>query len=231
MSAPRHPARPAHLLSLLLLVGLPLLGVGLIAEDLLEKERFQFEEPLMTWIHAHATPALTSVAVFLHHFGGPYVMVPVFLLLAAWLWQRKERHLANFTLFALAGAGILNAAMKLIFNRARPELWTRIVTEGGASFPSGHSMFAAALSTVLVLLAWRTRWRLLALTLGLAYTLLMLYSRMLLGVHYPTDVLAGALSGTAWTYGVYRLMGGRPSKLDVPLTEQEVVSGPLGRRQ
>lgn len=225
MSAPRHAARPAHLFSLLLLVGLPLLVVGLIAEDLLEKERFQFEEPLMTWIHAHSGPALTSVAVFLHHFGGPYVMVPVFLGLAAYLWQRKQHHLANFTLIALAGAAILNAAMKLVFNRARPELWPRIVTEGGASFPSGHSMFAAALSTVLVLLAWRTRWRYLALTLGVAYTLLMLYSRMLLGVHYPTDVLAGALSGMAWTYGVYRLMGGRPLKLDAPVSDKEVVSG------
>lgn len=222
MSGPHHAARPTHLLSLLFLVGLPLLGVGLIADDLLEKQRFHFEEPLMNWIHAHATPARTSVAVFLHHFGGPYVMAPAFLLLAAYLWFRKEHHLANFTLVALAGAGILNAAMKLIFNRARPELWPRIVTEGGASFPSGHSMFAAALSTVLVLLAWRSRWRYLALVLGILYTLLMMYSRMLLGVHFPTDVLAGALSGTAWTYGVYRLMGGRHVKLDASLEHAPV---------
>ena len=225
MFAPRHPARPTHLLSLFFLVGIPLLVVGLIAEDLLEHERFRFEEPLMTWIHTHATPGLTSMAVFLHHFGGPYVMGPAFLLLAAYLWQRKAPHLANFTLIALAGAAVLNVAMKLVFHRARPELWPRIVTEGGASFPSGHSMSAAAISTVVVLLAWRTRWRYVALILGVAYTLLMLYSRMLLGVHYPTDVLAGALSGLAWTYGVYRLMGGSPVKLDSPMKEQEVVSG------
>lgn len=216
MSAPSHTPRPNHLLSLLLLLGVPLFLVGLMAEDLVEKERFAFEQPIMQWIHAHSTPALTSLAVFLHHFGGPYVMGPAFLLLAAYLWWRKAHHMANFALMALAGAAILNAAMKLIFNRARPELWPRIVTEGGASFPSGHSMFAAALSTVLVLLAWRTRWRIPALILGVAYTLVMLYSRMLLGVHYPTDVLAGALSGVAWVYGLYRLMGGRPESLTVP---------------
>lgn len=217
-----RPPQPTHFISLFLLVGLPLLVVGLIAEDLIEKERFAFEQPFMAWIHAHSTPWLVNMAVFLHHFGGPYVMAPLFLLLAAALWFRQERHMATFTLLALAGAASLNAVMKLIFNRPRPDLWARIVTENGASFPSGHSMFAAALSTVLVLLTWRSRWRIPVLLLGLAYTLLMLYSRMLLGVHYPTDVLAGALSGMAWTYGVYRLMGGWPLKRDAAFASAQL---------
>lgn len=220
MSAPRRLPRPHHLLSLLLLVGLPLLGVGLIAEDLLEKEGFGFEEPLMHWIHAHTAPWQTSEAVFLHHFGGPYVMVPAFLGLALYLWLRREKHLAYFTLLALAGAGALNLAMKLLFNRPRPELWPRVVQEGGASFPSGHSMFAAALVTTLVLLLWRTPWRIPTLLLGILYVLVMMYSRMVLGVHFPTDVLAGALSGVAWVYGVYRVMGGRPEVASVPVTPE-----------
>ena len=107
---------------------------------------------------------------------------------------------------SVAGAAALTGVMKLVFHRPRPELWPRLVTESGASFPSGHSMYSAAFVVALILLAWPTRWRWPALVAGTVFTLVVGWSRVDLGVHYPTDVLAGWLSGTAWVLGVYSLL-------------------------
>ncbi|MFC6663182.1 phosphatase PAP2 family protein [Deinococcus multiflagellatus] len=93
--------------------------------------------------------------------------------------------------------------MKRIFQRPRPELWPHLVTAPGASFPSGHSTVAAALAAVCVLLLWRTRWRWSALWLGAAYYGLMALSRVVLGVHYPTDVLAAGLTALVWVMATY----------------------------
>ena len=231
LSAPAVPAdRLAPLLGLLLLVLAPLLTVGWIGEEVLEQERFAFESPLMLWIHAHTAPGLLHLSTALHVLGGPEVMGPVFVAVTVALWFR-QRAQAFFALYALGGAVLLNALMKLVFHRPRPELWPRTVTENGASFPSGHSMFAAALWSVTVLLLWRTRWRWPALGLGVAYCLLMGGSRLVLGVHYPTDVLAGLLTGLAWVYGVWSLLGhpggARPAPLG-PVQEQEALASPVG---
>lgn len=220
------PATPRarHLLGLLLLVLLPLLIVGFIAEDVFEKERFAFEQPFMIWLHEVAPHGLVQVSTLLHHVGGPAVMGTLFVLLPALLWLRGARNQALFSLFGLGGAVAVNAVMKVVFSRARPELWPRVVQENGASFPSGHTMFAAALVTVLVLLVWRTPYRRVALVVGVLYTALMGVSRLVLGVHFPTDVLCGALTGLAWVYGVHVVMGERRLPLVQPRLEADAKS-------
>ena len=72
-------------------------------------------------------------------------------------------------------------------------------------------MYSAAFVTALILLAWNTRFRWLTLVLGTLFTLIVGWSRVDLGVHYPTDVLAGWLTGLAWVLGVYGLL--RPGVL------------------
>ena len=94
---------------------------------------------------------------------------------------------------AVAGAAALIGAMKLVFQRPRSELWPRLVTKSGASFPSGHSMCSAAFVSALILLAWPTPWRWPGLVAGTIFTLVVGWSRVNLGVHYPTDVLAGSV--------------------------------------
>ncbi|WP_407571910.1 phosphatase PAP2 family protein [Deinococcus altitudinis] len=205
----RH-IRPAALIRLLLGILIPLIVVGALGEDVLEKQRFAFESPFMLWLHAHSTPALDHLAVLLAYIGGVQVIAPVSAALLLLLW-RRSRPAAWFFAVAVLGAALLNGAMKLAFQRPRPELWPRLLQESGASFPSGHSMYSAAFVTALILLAWPSRLRWPALILGVVFTGMVGWSRVDLGVHYPTDVLAGWLSGVAWVLGTYGLL--RPTPL------------------
>lgn len=209
MSAPAavRPPHPRHLIRWLLGILVPLLVVGFLAEDVLERERFAFEAPLMGWIHAHAAPWLTRLSLGLHTFGGPRVMTGVAALLPAALWLRGRRQQALFALLGLGSAVGIAFAMKLIFDRPRPELWPRLVGENGASFPSGHAAMAAALGTALAVLVWRTPYRWPVVIAGGAYVLLSGVARLVLGLHFPTDVLAGWLTGLACVLGAARLTG------------------------
>lgn len=207
MTSPPVSMRPAALLRLFAGILLPLLIVGFIAEDVLEKERFAFETPLLQWVHAHASPALTQFSLFLNTFGGPIVMGAVFVLIVLGLWFTQRRSQAQFAVLGLGGAVGTALIMKLVFQRARPELWPRLITEHGASFPSGHATTAAALATFVALLLWHTSWRWPAVILGGLYAVLVGYSRLVLGVHYPTDVLAGWLTGVSLVLGAYQLLG------------------------
>jgi len=210
-SSVRH-LRPVALVRLLVGILLPLLIVGAVGEDILEQQRFAFESPFMLWLHAHSSPALDRLSLVLAYVGGYQVIAPVSAVLAFILWRRS--HLAaRFFVVAVLGAAALNSVMKFVFHRPRPELWPRLIQESGASFPSGHSMYSAAFVTALILLAWNTRFRWPALVLGTLFTLIVGWSRVDLGVHYPTDVLAGWLTGLAWVLGVYGLL--RPAVLRV----------------
>lgn len=181
---------------------IPLLIVGAIAEDLLEQQRFAFEAPLLLAIHARAMPAFDHLAVALNYVGGWQGMAPLSALILAWLWLRSHTS-ALFFLIGVGGAALLSYVMKFAFHRPRPELWPRLVTEPSASFPSGHAMVSAALVVALMFLAWRTPYRWPAVVLGTLWTLVVGFSRLYLGVHYPTDVLVGWLAGTAWVAGAH----------------------------
>lgn len=204
--------RPLALLRLLLGILLPLIVIGVMAEDVLEQQRFAFETPLLYWVHAHSSAFLTQLSVGLNTVGGPLLMGGTLTLMVLGLWFTGRRPQATLALLGLGGAVGSAWAMKLVFHRARPELWPRVIVEHGASFPSGHSTVSAALVTVLALLAWRTRWRWPTVILGTLYALLVGYSRLVLGVHYPTDVLAGWLTGVSLVLGAYQLLQGRQTQ-------------------
>ena len=226
LNSSARPVRPAALIRLLLGILLPLIVVGVLGEDVLEQQRFAFESPLMLWLHAHSTPALDHLAVVLAYVGGYQVIAPISAVLLLLFWRRSHQA-ARFFAVAVLGAALLNGVMKFAFHRPRPELWPRLMQEHGASFPSGHSMYSAAFVTALILLVphlssrpSRFRWP--ATILGVLFTLLVGWSRVDLGVHYPTDVLAGWLTGVAWVFGTYGLL--RPASLRVAGRQHEPAS-------
>ncbi|WP_157452045.1 phosphatase PAP2 family protein [Deinococcus aquatilis] len=201
----RHPVRPVALLRLFLGIVLPLLLVGWVAEDLLEGQSFAFEQPFLLALHRFATPQLDQLALLFSTVGGVSVIAPLSALILVALWFKQHR-LAAFWTLGVAGAAALNVVMKLLLHRTRPELWPRLVQEHDASFPSGHSMYSAAFVTALILLTWRTPYRWPALVLGIGFSGAVGVSRLYLGVHYPTDVLCGWLTGVAWVLGVYGVL-------------------------
>lgn len=146
-------------------------------------------------ISSSGTTTLLKIITFV---GGPTILLPLSLLVAIALIHRRRLHSGLFLLAAVAGAYLLEEAAKAAWHRKRPDLWPSLAHARGYAFPSGHATGSTAFALALVVLAWRTRYRVLALVLGPAFALAVGLSRIYLGVHYPTDVGAGWFLGTAW---------------------------------
>jgi undecaprenyl-diphosphatase len=139
-------------------------------------------------------------------------VIPIGLLVLLLFVRRRRWGDALFWGLAVGGAGVLNFAAKQLFERIRPNLWLSIAPETTYSFPSGHAMGSMALVAALVVLLWPTRWRWLTLLVGSFFVLMVGLSRVYLGVHYPSDIVAGWTASLAWVVGVSVVLYGRLTK-------------------
>ena len=199
----RHGWRIALLFVLVLL---PLWAFGELAEDVHAGEVFSFDRPLLEFAHANASPALDRIALALGKIGYEYGVVPFDLALVLYLALRPRKREGLFAGIALGGSALLNLGAKHYFGRARPDLWLSLAPETSFSFPSGHAMGSMTLAVVLALLAWHSRWRWPVLVVAIAFALLVGASRVYLGVHFPSDILAGWTAALAWTVGTYAVV-------------------------
>jgi len=198
----RHGGRLLPLFAGLLL---PLWGFAELADEVCEAEAFPFDAPILQLAHAMARDGFDRWFLLFSAIGYQYGVVPFDVaLVAALAWRRRFRE-SIFAAVALGGSALLNIATKQVFARERPSLWESISPEDSFSFPSGHAMGSMTLAVVLVLLAWHTRWR--WPTLGaMAFLVAMVgLSRIYLGVHYPSDILAGWTAASVWAVGCYGL--------------------------
>jgi undecaprenyl-diphosphatase len=147
---------------------------------------------------ALASSATTTLMKAVTFVGGPTIVLPVALVVGGWLFYRRRAHDGLFLLGAVAGAYVLEETAKAAWHRARPDLWPSLAHARGYAFPSGHATGSIAFALAIAVLAWSTRWGRLALGVGVAFALAVGLSRVYLGVHYPSDVAAGWLLGTAW---------------------------------
>lgn len=199
----RHGAR-----LLLLFCGalLPLWLFSVLADGVSAPRPLPFDEPILQWAKQWHGDGLDALALALSALGYQWGVVPVDIaLVAALAWCRRMRE-GLFAGVALAGSAVLNVAAKQLFARDRPSLWESIAPETTYSFPSGHAMGALSLAWVLALLAWPTRWRWVAIVAMGAFSAGVAASRVYLGVHYPSDILAGWAAATAWVVSVYLLV-------------------------
>lgn len=219
---PNLLARHWRQLALLLLgVLVPLLLFADLADDVFREGGFAWDRTVLGWYVAHRTPELTALARALAVLGGLRVLPVVTLVSALLLARLGARAHAWFLIWAVAGATLLNALAKLMFQRPRPAELGAVLAERGFSFPSGHAMSNMAFGYALVLVFWHTRARWPVAVLGLGWALAVGASRNYLGVHYPTDVLAGFAASVAWVAGVYLILGRR---------WPELRRSPLGKR-
>ena len=105
--------------------------------------------------------------------------------------------------WSAASPGARAAVTRVPVARERPSFWESITPELTYSFPSGHAIGSATLAGVLVLLAWRGRWRWPVVACVAPLVLLIGFSRVYLGVHFPSDIVAGWAAAIAWTAASY----------------------------
>ncbi|RZA18035.1 MAG: phosphatase PAP2 family protein [Lysobacteraceae bacterium] len=192
---------------------LPLWAFGELADEVREAEAFPFDAPILGFARDIARAGLDQWFLVFSKLGYEWGVVPFDLLLILALAMLRKLREGLFAGVALIGSALLNLAAKQLFARARPSLWESIAPESTWSFPSGHAMGSMTLAMVLVLLAWRTRWRWWVALPAAGFVAMVGLSRVYLGVHYPSDILAGWAVATGWAVGVYLLVfphGKRP---------------------
>ncbi len=176
-----------------------------IAEEVAEGESRRFDEMVLLWVHWYSPDWLDGMMRFVTILGYYWVVLPL-LVLAAYVFYRKGRTIsARLLVVSTLGGIALTFVLKNVFERARPDLFESTYVESSYSFPSGHATMAVGFyGTLTLLVVWRLRGlRRWAVVLGgLVLVLLIGFSRMYLGVHYPTDVLAGFLAAPVWVSSI-----------------------------
>jgi len=176
---------------------------GGISEDVIHHDPLTaFDLRLDSMLHRHATPGGIALAKAISLLGSPAVVGAWVLVVCVVLLVRRERVLLVGWIAAIAGGGLLDQALKLTFRRPRPVWDAPIVTAQGWSFPSGHAMGSLVaygmLAYLLVLHLRSTRAKAAVLVGAVLLVLAIGFTRLYLGVHYFSDVVAGYAAGTVW---------------------------------
>ncbi|MCA9335754.1 MAG: phosphatase PAP2 family protein [Candidatus Saccharibacteria bacterium] len=196
----------AGLLGAYVLVTLCALGFVRLAWEVRERETLGFDEAVLTAINHASTPFLNSFMPIATDVGGFVGVTLLTVVLLGLFIAKNEYRRALLVVVSVAGAALLNIVLKLVFARDRPDLWEQLVHEAGYSFPSGHAMASAALGLALAVALWNSRWRWWGLVFAVVYIAFVGYSRLYLGVHYPTDILAGWLVSGVWVLAIALLI-------------------------
>ena len=161
----------------------------------------KFDALVAFYISVDAQFAYLNLAAKVSYLAQSMVMTALGLLIGGLLWWKHYRTEAVVYVLSIAGNGVLNTAIKLMAQRARPPHFHGFAIETGYSFPSGHSSGAMATYAMLAFILCQItakRWHLVWVLLASALIASIGYSRMYLQVHFMSDVIAGFTSGSLW---------------------------------
>ena len=171
-----------------------------IAQNVSHDRTANFDLSVRMRIHQHASPGLTKAMIAISFLGGDGLTIAAIIAFVAFLYYRWRRA-ALWLGVTIAGALLLDLTLKYAFHRVRPTPFF-VALPDTYSFPSGHALFSFCFYGVLAgLLMGRIRSRVARLLIWLSATILVTaigLSRIYLGVHYPSDVIAGYLAATLW---------------------------------
>ncbi|MFD2181347.1 phosphatase PAP2 family protein [Rhodoplanes azumiensis] len=231
---PRAWSELAPLLTLFL-VAAALFGFVEIAEEVVEGHNHVFDEAILTFLRNPADladpvgPAWLEKAIRdLTALGSVTVLTLLTVLVLGYLVIDGKRAAALFVLVSVAGGALLIDGIKLVVARPRPDLVAHMVDVSTYSFPSGHATASAVvfltLGVLLARIGRRRRVKAYVIGTAIALTLAIGASRVYLGVHWPSDVLAGWCLGAAWAMlcwqiGLWLQRRGRIERPDEPAAE------------
>ncbi len=192
-----------------LCAALLLAGFFFLAAEVVEGDTQAFDVRILEELRHPDRPELpigprwvTSAALDITALGSSTVLGLVTLSISGFLLLQGRKRTAAFVFLATASGWALNDGLKLLFQRARPEVVPHLRETMSASFPSGHAMTAAVVYLTLGALTMRLAegrvTKFYCMAVAMIVTLLVGATRVFLGVHYPTDVIAGWLLGLVW---------------------------------
>jgi membrane-associated phospholipid phosphatase len=157
---------------------------------------------LAAWLHAHSAPWLTAFLLAVTHLNSTLAISAWSMLFATVLARMREWYWILTLALAVTGGLVLNMLLKLVYQRARPQFDDPLLTLTTYSFPSGHTagavVFYGVLAAFLVSRFYDRRLRAACVIGAIVAIVLVAFSRLYLGAHYLSDVVAAACSSTAW---------------------------------
>lgn len=159
-----------------------------------------WELPILYTIHDQTGEKLNLLAETLTRLGSFKITTPVIVGMALSFSFSKRWNYSLYTIITFLGAITISYTGKIIVHRARPHLWELVYQIGSDySFPSGHAMSSMSFALVLIILTWNSSWRWLTIIFGSLFVFSIAWTRLYLGVHYPSDILGGWMMAIAWS--------------------------------
>ena len=176
-------------------------------------EGLGWEHDVLNAVNGFRMPAVIDwMLLVLPWFGTNITLLPLVTIAAVWLWRRGRTGLALHLFVMQVGAFTMNPLLKGFFDRPRPDLWEMRGQFAWASYPSGHAIASvASLFTIAIVLRRERGWAW-PFPAAIAMLILTAYSRLYLGVHWPTDVIGGMMMGAIWLAAT--LIAFRPTHID-----------------
>jgi len=189
----------------LVLSMLAFLSLVILAEAVKRGATVRWDNEVTAMVHQSAGPYLTSFARTASFLGRLLVLIPATTGISGWLLLARWRSSALALGLAMGGALLLNWLLKIAVHRIRPHPFFGVDPES-FSFPSGHVLFASCFwGAIFFILSCRRKLSPLVFVFGTALVLAIAWSRIYLGVHYATDVVAGFLAAASWLAALFGL--------------------------
>jgi undecaprenyl-diphosphatase len=205
-----------ELIAGLLLAVVALMFLAWLAQEMAGGDTMRLDNQIRTAIHRHASPNLTAAMRVITQIGSPAALIGLGLLAGFLFLRAGERRAVILFAMTMLGASLLNFTLKRTFHRPRPVPFFDTPSPSSYSFPSGHALFAFCFYGVIAsIIAARIRSRLfrgIVWSAAIGLIAVIGFSRIYLGVHYPTDVAAGYAAALIWVVAVAaadRLTGAR----------------------
>jgi undecaprenyl-diphosphatase len=209
LSGPEEAPKPTVLFEAAIVISLAVAVLALflfawLGNEVLEGDTQHFDQAVRNWVHQYASAGMTRTMTAISLLGYNILILEMLIAFAVFAWLRWRRAVAWLAV-AMAGALALDTALKFAYHRTRPSAFFGVAPHS-YSFPSGHALCSFCFYGVLAgLLSKRTKalsWRIVIWTTAAILVIAIGLSRIYLGVHYPSDVIAGYLAATVWVGAV-----------------------------